>query len=74
MEWTKAESPPQMTTSEWWPESAPVLVYEADGTMKVATYAQVDEDSAPCWYSADCERFTLETVTHWMPLPQAPNF
>ena len=73
MEWMRVETPPEMKMSEWWPESEPVLVYEADGTMRVATYEQVDEDSAPCWYSADSERWTLGEVLYWMPLPEAPN-
>lgn len=72
-DWTSAETPPEMKKSEWWPESEPVLVCEADGTMRVATYEQVDDDSTPCWYSADSERWTLEKVTHWMPLPLPPT-
>lgn len=73
MDWTSAETPPEMKKNDWWPESEPVLAYEADGTMRVATYAQRNEDSTPCWYSADSERWALVTVTHWMPLPLPPT-
>ena len=74
MKWTKAETPPEMSTCDYgWMSSTKVLVCEVGGGMRVATYEQIDEDCEPRWYSACSERWGLNRVTHWMPLPEAPN-
>jgi hypothetical protein len=65
---------PEMPIMDSWRESPPLLVYEAKfGKQRVATYEQVCEDEPPRWYSACSERWSLDHVTHWMPLPQPPK-
>lgn len=74
MEWTKVELPPEMVYGDFgWLSSIKVLTCEIGGEMRVATYEQIDENSKPQWFSACSERWVLDRVLYWMPLPETPN-
>ena len=71
--WISAEFPPHMTPYPgMWPRSDNVLVFTC-GEILVAYRSQVDEDWAPQWTDAGSESWTLTGVTHWQPLPRAPD-
>ena len=73
-EWIKADTPPIMEETEFesW-TSKPVLGYSKYGDMMVVVYEQFDEDATPCWYTDDSEHWQMTSITHWMPLPEAPQ-
>lgn len=76
MMWNEASDPPgfevETDFGAYWLASKRVLVVDKSGYMTVATYEQVDCDTAPKWYSGCSERWELKNITHWMWLPDAP--
>ncbi|EAX8243194.1 DUF551 domain-containing protein [Salmonella enterica] len=67
--------------SERMPDREYVLAGDFSGThylasipnVQVGIYADWFDDEKPCWDDGDGNDLHLKEVTHWMPLPAAPQ-
>ena len=66
---------PELSPSEYgWLESEKVLFYIRGGKQLVAFRKQIDDDCPVRWCSDCSEGWDItEEVTHWLPLPPAPD-
>lgn len=70
-----------ISCSERMPDREYVLAGDFSGThylasipnVQVGIYADWFDDEKPCWDDGDGNDLHLKEVTHWMPLPAAPQ-
>jgi len=54
------------------PEEGTYLTYSQDNVCATASFHKDREQTKRCWWVAG-DGYSIDDVTHWMPLPKSPK-